>query len=179
VIIKNGGGAGNRTRVRRPSAPSFYARSPRFKSRLLVPRGPGPRRPARLKISLKAPTSRGLQASPVYLTPDTGSTGQSRASVAVLCGQSVLVRVGACFVPAGFTGKREPGAPPGASTVSVETIRPQPFYIIIIFGRKIYIFSKILFSQEKLNELFNFSQNFFFLYCPSTIRVFAFSSFFI
>ena len=116
----NGGGGGNRTRVRRPSAPSDYVRSPVSDSPPPLP-GAGAS-VASLSASRRASLKRGGPASLYHGAFSVGQAAYSEKTRSLSCECQFLV--GSCYVPSCFTRPLGPRHATRNIPISVDPIRP-------------------------------------------------------
>ncbi len=116
----NGGGGGNRTRVRRPSAPSDYVRSPVSDSPPPLP-GAGAS-VASLSASRRASLKRGGPASLYHGAFSVGQAayGEKTRGLSREC----QFLVGSCYVPSCFTSPLGPRHATRNIPISVDPIRP-------------------------------------------------------
>ncbi len=116
----NGGGGGNRTRVRGPSAPSDYVRSPVSDSPPPLP-GAGAS-VASLSASRRASLKRGGPASLYHGAVSVGQAAYGETTRSLSCECQFLV--GSCYVPSCFTSPLGPRHATRNIPISVDPIRP-------------------------------------------------------
>ena len=116
----NGGGGGNRTRVRGPSAPSDYVRSPVSDSPPPLPRAGAS--VASLSASRRASLKRGGPASLYHGAVSVGQAAYGETTRSLSCECQFLV--GSCYVPSCFTSPLGPRHATRNIPISVDPIRP-------------------------------------------------------